>query len=409
MNARALEDQVNDLSQTFDVIVLGSGICGSLAASVLGRTGYSVCLIDRHAVYPPDFRAEHLDGAQVDQLQRLGFLDGLTHGLYRGETVALARSGRVIGRGRTVNFGLCYDTLVNRARLTLPPTVRRVTGRAVTIEASDTLQTVRTSDGRVISGRLAILATGQGYALGKQLGISRTVRREAHSLTFGFDIEPVGPGSFEHPFLVYQREHVADRIDYLAAFTMNATTRVNLFTYRDYREPWPKAFMADPQTGLTQILPGLASVIGQYRAVGPVVARPMDIYVSDDHRRNGVAVIGDAFQGSCPATGRGMERLLMDIERLCTLHVPRWLETGGMGAAKIAAFYDDPVKQACDAQALHDAEYRRSLSTDRTLWWRAHRLRVYAMERLNGWRRRPANPSHPRISKDPAEPSLAPG
>ncbi len=409
MPISAAKDQVNNGSQTFDVAVVGSGICGTLAASVLGRTGFSVCLIDRHAVYPPDFRAEHLDGPQVEQLRRLGFLDPLTEGLYRGETVALARAGRVIGTGRTLNFGLGYDTLVNRARLTLSPNVQRMTARAVDIEASDTLQRIATSDGGFVTARLVIVATGQGYALCKRLGIRRPVLREAHSLTFGFNVEPAGHGAFEHPFLVYQRERIADRIDYLAAFSFNATTRVNLFTYRDYREPWTKAFIADPRAGLEQALPGLASVMGPYHAVGPVVARPMDVYVSDGHRRDGVVLIGDAFQGSCPATGQGMHRLLTDTEQLCSVHVPRWLGTAGMGAKKIVAFYDDPVKRACDAQALHDAEYRRSLSTDDSLRWRLHRRRVQTMELLNGWRHRPLTASQAPVHQDPAEASLAPG
>ena len=135
----------------------------------------------------------------------------------------------------------------------------------------------------------------------------------------------------------------------------------------------------------------------------------MDLYVSNGHRRGGVVLIGDAFQGSCPATGMGMVRLLTDIEQLCTRHVPRWLESPGMAAAKIAAFYDDPVKQACDAKALHDAEYRRSLSTDSTLGWRLHRLRLHATEQLIGWRNRFLTGAYPEIAEQPPEPRLAPG
>lgn len=63
-----------------------------------------------------------------------------------------------------------------------------------------------------------------------------------------------------------------------------------------------------------------------------------------------------------------------------------------MGAAKIASFYDDPVKLTCDAQALHDAEYRRLVSTKTTVGWRMHRLRVHAVERLRWWRAQLAKP-----------------
>jgi 2-polyprenyl-6-methoxyphenol hydroxylase-like FAD-dependent oxidoreductase len=394
---------------TADILIVGSGISGTLAATVLGREGYTVCLIDRHAVYPPDFRAEHLDGPQVEQLRRLGFLENLTLDLFRGETVTLARFGRVVASADTLNFGIRYEALVNRARANLPPAVRMITGRVSEIATSDTVQRIRMADGRVFAGRLVVLATGQGYALCKQSGIKRRVLREAHSLTFGFNIEPVGGGPFEHSFLVYQREEIRDRVDYLAAFTMDGTTRVNLFTYSGFRDPWTRRLVAEPDVCLGQTLSGLASVMGQYRTVSPVVARPVDLYVSEDYRRDGVVLIGDAFQASCPATGMGMVKLLTDIEQLTTMHIPRWLRTPGMGAAKLTSFYDDPVKQACDAKTLHDAEYRRSVSTETTLGWRLHRSRVHVQERLRGWQNRVLAPSHPRIDPTPSKPSFVPG
>lgn len=387
-----------------DIIVVGGGISGALAATVLGRAGYTVCLIDRHAAYPPDFRAEHLDGPQIGQLRRLGFLEDLTLGLYRGETVTFARSGRAVGTTATVNYGLRYEDLVNRARASMPPAVQTVIGRAAEVRVSDTIQRVRLADGRIISGRLVVLATGQGRAVAKALGINRRLIRHAHSLTFGFDIEPVGDMPFEHSFLVYQREQIRDRIDYLAAFTMGAATRINLFTYRDYKEPWTQAFLADPAAGLAETLPGLPAAIGNYRLIGPVVARPIDLYTSEGFRRDGVVMIGDAFQAACPATGMGMVRLLTDIEQLTTLHIPRWLRTPGMSAAKISSFYDDPVKRACDDKALHDSEYRRAVSTELTVGWRLHRVRVRAIETLVGWHHRPRHASGPRTGAGPVIP-----
>ena len=395
-----IPERSREAAADVDIIVVGGGISGTLAASVLGRSGYTVCLIDRHAIFQPEFRAEHLDGPQIGQLHRLGFLGDLTLGLYRGESVTVARSGRVVSSAGTINYGLRYDDLVNRARALLPRTVQTVVGRVVQVEASDTIQRVRLSDGGIVSGRLVVLATGQGQAVGKSLGINRRLIRHGHSLTFGFDIEPVGRGAFEHSFLVYQREQPRDRIDYLAAFTMGDTTRVNLFTYRDYKEPWTRAFVADPAAGLGATLPGLATVIGDYRPVGPVVARPIDLYASEGYRRDGVVMIGDAFQAACPATGMGMVRLLTDIEQLTTLHIPRWLRTAGMAAAKIGTFYDDPVKRACDHKALHDSEYRRAVSTEMTLAWRLHRVRVHSVERLSGWRGPRRHAAYPRSSPE---------
>ncbi|MGQ0674611.1 MAG: hypothetical protein ACT4N4_00745, partial [Rhodospirillales bacterium] len=57
----------------------------------------------------------------------------------------------------------------------------------------------------------------------------------------------------------------------------------------------------------------------------------------------------------------------------------------GMGADKIAQFYDDPAKRACDARSLAWSEYRRSITIDPSLGWEVHRRRVYLRRRVQGW------------------------
>lgn len=396
-------------AQQIDVIVIGGGISGTLAAAVCARNGYGTVLIDRSDVYPEDFRAEHLDGSIVDQVRRMGFLGDLTDGLPRGETVVVARNGRLVGDAPSVNYGLRYEDLVNRARRALPASVHRLTGKVAEVVTTDRIQTVRMTDGTEVQGRLIVLATGQSQALALQAGIGRQILRQSHSLTFGFDIEPSEGRSFPHSFIVYQRESVQSRIDYLAAFTLGMTTRVNLFTYRSYREPWTRAFLEDPAAGLRSVLPRLTRVTGDFRAVGSVKVRPIDLYVARDFRKDGIVLIGDVFQASCPATGMGLVRLLTDIERLTTEHLPRWLETDGMAAVKISSFYDDPVKRACDAKALHDSEYRRALSTDQSLFWTLHRHRVALQERTLAWLRRNPGPTIPRVAPPGTAGSLAPG
>jgi hypothetical protein len=93
-------------------------------------------------------------------------------------------------------------------------------------------------------------------------------------------------------------------------------------------------------------------------------------------------VIGDSFQTSCPAAGTGVSRLLIDVDPLCNVHLPRWLATPGMGAEKIAQFYDDPAKQAADTRASNLADYRRSLTIETGLAWQLHRRKIYARRRL---------------------------
>ena len=91
------------------------------------------------------------------------------------------------------------------------------------------------------------------------------------------------------------------------------------------------------------------------------------------HRRPGVVLVGDAFETTCPVTGTGTDKVFTDVERLCNVHIPAWLASEGMGEDKIAAFYDDPVKQACDAWSSAKAYHFRSVSIDNGITWRIQR------------------------------------
>ena len=94
--------------------------------------------------------------------------------------------------------------------------------------------------------------------------------------------------------------------------------------------------------------------------------------------------MGDACQSVCPATGTGLGKVLTDVDVLCRTHIPTWLETPGMRAEKIASYYNDARKIACDGSSLRDAEYRRRFITDRSLRWRVHRASSYARIALEG-------------------------
>jgi 2-polyprenyl-6-methoxyphenol hydroxylase-like FAD-dependent oxidoreductase len=106
---------------------------------------------------------------------------------------------------------------------------------------------------------------------------------------------------------------------------------------------------------------------------GQVKIRPADLCVSEGHLQPGIVLVGDAFSTSCPAAGTGTTKVLTDVERLCNVYIPQWLATDGMAADKIAAFYDDPEKVACEARSRAKAYHLRSLSIDNGLSWRAQR------------------------------------
>ena len=134
--------------------------------------------------------------------------------------------------------------------------------------------------------------------------------------------------------------------------------------------------------------PGLRRLLGDFTVSGFIKIRPVDLYVTHGHRQNGVVLVGDAFATSCPAAGTGARKVLVDIERLCNVHIPRWLATPGMSEAKIGMFYDDPVKRACDVRSAAKAFELRSFSIEPTLGWAAVRFAKFMFHWGKGTLRR---------------------
>ena len=132
------------------------------------------------------------------------------------------------------------------------------------------------------------------------------------------------------------------------------------------------------------MMPRLQRMMGEFKVSGPIKIRPADLCVTSGHLQPGIVLVGDAFSTSCPAAGTGTTKVFTDVERLCNVYIPQWLATDGMDAQKIAQFYDDPEKQACEARSLAKAYHLRSLSIDNGLSWRAQRWARFLVRLAQG-------------------------
>jgi 2-polyprenyl-6-methoxyphenol hydroxylase-like FAD-dependent oxidoreductase len=357
-----------------DIAIIGGGLAGSTAAAMLGRAGISTVLVDPHPVYPPDFRVEKLSGGQ--QLERFR-KTGLVEAVLRKATVAdknwIARFGHLLDKAPRQQFGILYDTLVNTIRAEIPPGVERIIAKAVSIAPSNGRQKVVLSNDETISARLVVVANGLNVGLRHMLGIERHVHSACHSISIGFDIAPLGRKEFPFPALTYFSERPGDRIPYLSLFPIGTKMRANLFVYRDFDDPWLREFRRAPAETLTAALPRLKRITGPFVVSGDVKIRPADLCANTGYRRAGIVLVGDAFETTCPVTGTGTDKVFTDVERLCNVYIPEWLATEGMDEAKIAAFYRDPVKRACDEWAMEQAYSFRSVSIDPDFYWALQR------------------------------------
>ena len=371
-----------------DIAIIGGGLAGSTAAAMLGRAGISTILIDPHKVYPPDFRCEKLDESQVELLRKTGLAEPLLAAATLHDEISIARFGRLVTTRAAGQYGILYDTLVNNMRAQIPAQVRVVEAKATAISTGADRQTVTLSNGESISARLLVLANGLNIGLRHTLGITREVVSECHSITIGFDMEPAGRPHFDFRALTYFPERASDRMAYLALFPIGSKMRANLFVYRDMHDPWLREMRKTPEPALHALMRGLRKLTGDFTVTGDVKIRPADLYITKGHRQAGIVLVGDAFATSCPAAGTGTYKVFNDVERLCNVHVPRWLASDGMGAEKIAAFYNDPVRVAGEHFSANKAFYLRALSVETGLVWRAHRwARFLGRLGIDSWQR----------------------
>ncbi|CCE00880.1 FAD-dependent monooxygenase [Bradyrhizobium sp. STM 3809] len=387
-----------------DIAIIGGGLAGSIAAAMLGRAGIAAILVDPHAVYPPDFRIEKISGAeQIARFRRTGVAD---KALYRATLAAenwIARFGYVLDRAPAHQYGILYDALIAAVREEIPDHVQRIVAKAVTITPSEDRQSVALSTGETISARLVVLANGLNVGLRHQLGITRTITSPAHSISVGFDLEPVGRPAFPFPAMTYFQERAGARVPYITLFPIGDRMRANLFAYRAVDDPWLRAIRRNPAETLDATLPGLKRITGDYAVSGEVKVRPADLVVNSGTRIPGVVLVGDAFCTTCPVTGTGSDKVFTDVERLCNVPIPRWLATDGMSEAKIAAFYDDPVKRACDAWSLDKAWRFREVSVGTGPYWLAQRWARFAVSLGRGVRHRMAGAPVAATARSPDE------
>ncbi len=357
-----------------DIIIIGAGLGGTSSAIVLAKAGYDVALVDSHAAYPPEFRAEKMGVPHMAKIESLGLADTVLAHVERLDNIWVARYGHLVAKVAGPDYAFHYANLVNGLRAVLPGTVRFVVGRVVDIATGDELQSVTMADGTVLKGRLIIVATGLGDTIRSRVSIERVRLSRAHSLSLGFDLT-VKPHDLPFASLVYYGDGPRDRMAYFTLFPIGDTARVNLYVYRTAGEDWTRNFRQNPNEVLRTLMPRLTDIMPEVIVQGPVAMRSIDLTMAKNYRRAGVVLIGDAFGTCCPVPGVGIQKVFTDVEQLTRHHIPAWFGSPGMGADKIGTYYDDPIKLECDARGLAASRYARSLATSPGVRWVARRLR----------------------------------
>jgi 2-polyprenyl-6-methoxyphenol hydroxylase-like FAD-dependent oxidoreductase len=355
----------------FEIVIVGAGLAGSMAATMLARRGHSVAIVDPNETYPSDFRCEKLDGAKIDTLRRAGLAEPvLAAGTY-DRHAWVTRLGHLVEKKRGDQYGIDYSHLVNTLRTEIPKEVTFIRGKVAAVTNTSDRQTIRLTFGETLTARLVVLANGLNNGLRQSLGMEREDLSLCHSVSFGFDLEPADGGRFPFRALTHYGEHPSTRVAYITLFPIGERMRANLFVHRPLDDPWLRAFRDNPDETLAAAMPRLQRFTGPFRVIGPVKMRPVDLYTTQGYLQPGVVLLGDAFATACPGAGTGASKAMVDAERLVNGgYVSRWLATPGMDVEKIAEFYADPGKTRSDRSSLALAWNARSMAIDESpRWW----------------------------------------
>lgn len=355
-------------------------MAGATLAAVLGQQGQRTILVDPRPSYPQVFKAEKIDRQEALLLRDLGLLEHLLPHTRRWTQVQVGYNGRIFKTLQTEQYGIQYADMVNAMRANLPAVVDYRQERVELIANSSDVQRVKLSGGEELTSRLVVLASGVSSGLLANLKLRRRVVQKDQSLIFGFNVV-ASPTPFDFDSVNYYSVSPSTCISYLTLFKVRKTMRANLFVYRAVYDPWVRDFMLEPDQMLRRHLPMLSRVTGEFRVIGKVESGRVDLCCVDGNPQPGVVLIGDAFQSVCPSTGLGLHKILSDVGALSAC-IPSWLATQGMGADKMADFYNHPHKHAADSVALQRAHDERCLSIDTSILWQIHRFFLHLKWRL---------------------------
>ncbi|WP_181174204.1 NAD(P)/FAD-dependent oxidoreductase [Mesorhizobium sp. B2-3-11] len=364
-----------------DVAIVGAGMAGTTLATALGKAGRKVALIDPHRIHHDEFRAEKIGTDQIRLFEKLGLDKTIMHLVTPFDDIHVFRLGQLFARERRPEYAFSYGALINGLRDALPPQVPLTIGKVVEVSTGPDRQRLVLSDGSVIIARLLVVATGYGEAVRRAIGVERIEQSKAHSLSMGFDLAVSQLDCGFRAVTCYGRR-ASDRVAYVTIFPLGDKMRANMFVYRTVADQWTRDFRADPQKMLCELMPEISAQCGNFAVASPVEVRQVNLTTTQGHRRDGVVFIGDAFCTTCPTPGVGIGRVMIDVDQLHSVHIPRWLETPGMAADKIGTFYDDPVKVASDEAGMRVSVYAKRITTETGLEWRARRLRNNMARRL---------------------------
>ncbi len=321
-------------SLTSDIVIVGGGLAGGLAAVALARSGFAVSLVDANP--PSALRAPAFDGrttaiayANARLLRRLELWDSVaeTAGAINDILVTDGKPDGRFGEGGLSRFSLHFDSrelkpqtplgwiVENRAlraglmgaiaredRITLHAPAER---SGLRLESDRAIVPLR--DGRALEAPLVIAADGKASPLRAEAGIK--------AARWGY------PQTAIVATIAHERPHkgVAQELFLpdgpFAILPLSGNRSSIVWTQKNRTAA---AFLAlDDEDFIRELTARAGAYLGEISLAAPRFSYPLSFHLSERFVAPRLALIGDAARAIHPIAGQGYNLGVKDIAALC--------------------------------------------------------------------------------------------
>ena len=336
-------------NRRYDVIIVGGGIAGSVAAWTFSRQGLSIAMVDEREMAAPFFRAERISSLAIADMRGLGLGDLIDDVAIPLETTAVIKGAKIQRITEEVDYSVPLHQLVNQIResLKVNPQVDFISDVVESVDTcAETQRIFLKKSRREITGKLLVVATGASNGFLKCIGVEREIISKNHSSTFGFDLIP-GP-DFALPASSVTIRICREGADYMNVFpTPEGGYRANLFTYWKSSDAVQKEFVKGDSTALLKRLsPSLMETTGSWTVGDSLECGMVSVMKSTGYQQPGFVLIGDAYGRICPCCGRGINKVIRDVLTLRKM-VPEWVANDlDLTPEVLANYYHDDTREA---------------------------------------------------------------